>query len=157
MKKSILLVIGLGILGLAGCTSQEKPKAETEKTPVVESSQKTSSSKSETKEVESEEFTVKGTYVVGEDIQPGTYYMVLNKLDHAEDDPNELTEVYINMADSKGKHLDTVYFSKVGEKERVKLQEGDTIQITDNGIEYDDFSLKFLNDADFKKYTQENK
>lgn len=157
MKKNVLLVIGLSLLLLAGCNSQEKQESGTEKTKTIETSQKSSSSEEKNIDPESEEFNVKGTYVVGEDIQPGTYYLVLDKLEHGEDDPNNLTEVYINMADSKGKHLDTVYFSKIGEKERVKLQDGDTIQITDNGIEYDDFNLKFLNDTDYKKYAQDNK
>jgi len=148
MKKSLLLTLVLGLLLVAGCNAKEEVKKDNPNTTEI------SSEKS--REPKSVEFTAKGTYKVGEDIEQGDYYVVLTKLEHDENDTSNLTEVDVNISDANDKYIDTVYFSSVGNKERVKLEKGMSFKVIDNGIEFKDFTLSFLNNTDFKKYESEN-
>ncbi|EEU85744.1 hypothetical protein [Enterococcus faecalis] len=144
MKKliSLGLVCVCGISLLTACSENDGNKNES-----------TINTSSKIKEkAESTEFISKGDYKVGEDIPEGNYYVVLTDLEHSPEDTNKLTEVYINISDNNKKHLKTIYFSQPGQKERIKLEKDNNIQITDNGIEFKNFTLKFLNDSDFKEY-----
>jgi len=164
MKKifrlSVILIFG-GFL--VACKNEEKTTATPEPTKESESFSSTSEKEFSTEQVidttnpESVDFTVKGTYKVGEDIEPGNYYVVLTELEHRDDDTNKLTEIHVNISDSSDKHVDNVYFSQIGDKERVNLEKGMSFKIIDNGIEFNDFTLKFLTDDDYKKYSKENK
>ncbi len=149
MKKSLLLTFGLSLLLVVGCNAKQEVKKD--------NLNSTERSSEKSREPESVEFTAKGTYKVGEDIEQGDYYVVLTKLEHDENDTSKLTEVDVNISDADDKYIDTVYFSSVGNKERVKLEEGMSFKIIDNGIEFKDFTLSFLNNTDFKKYESESK
>lgn len=72
-------------------------------------------------------FFANGDYIVGEDIQPGNYYMVLTKIRYGSG--SDANEAYVYYSDSKNK---TETLQTLGKAYRVSLKKGDTITFNDN-------------------------
>lgn len=149
MKKFILLAVGVSLL--AGCSSGGKKENVKTNSSTKETTEMTSSSKEESKtkdEPESVEFVAKGDYIVGTDIEPGTYYAVLTELSHGERDTDKNAYVSMNV---RGNTRKSEMLRDVGAKQRLILKEGDTITFDDN-YSPSSWTVSFLNDSDFKKY-----
>ncbi|MEI5992869.1 hypothetical protein [Candidatus Enterococcus mansonii] len=148
MKKKVLLTVGLSILLLAGCNSAKK--VETSKSSDSKVSTKISSTaKEESKnEPKSTDILAKGTYVVGTDINPGTYFFVLTELNHGEKDTDKNGYVSIEVS---GQKYAFETFKDVNAKKRFKLEDGDEVRFDDN-YSPKSWTVRLLTDSDFKAY-----
>lgn len=162
MKKSVLLLTGVSFMILTGCSTTDQAKTgistTSDKSSVLSesSTRAKESSNSQTEKslntAESIDIFAKGDYIVGTDIEPGTYYAVLTELNYADDDTDK--SAYVSMDVSGGKY-DHEMFKQVGAKKRFTLSDGDTVTLNDNYSPLS-WTLKLLDDADFQKYLQDN-
>lgn len=136
MKKKFLLniiktsMMLLFLLFLTSCSSSANKKNNTDN--------------SDTKTVS---FFADGNYKAGKDIKPGSYYMVLTKLDSTDEKGNG----YVNVDVSGGKNkFSEVFISKVGKVYKVDIDRKSKIKFSSN---YDPvWNMTFFTKKEYEKY-----
>lgn len=141
LKVGSILLLASGML--AACSSNTSNNT-------TSSTQQTSENKDTAKTVT---ILATGDYKVGEDIQPGSYYAVLTKLDRG----SSGKENYISYSlyDSNDKYLDGgSYFKTLGKAVKINLKRGNIAKFYDS--ETVSWEITLYSSKDFKdKKTQE--
>ncbi|EOI01727.1 hypothetical protein UAY_01135 [Enterococcus moraviensis ATCC BAA-383] len=148
MKKSILLTVGVSLFLVTGCNAAKKEDT-SKSSGSKASTEVTSSTKKETQTTpKSIDIVAKGTYSVGTDINPGSYYFVLTELSHGDKDTDKNAYVTIEVT---GKDYLFETFYDVNAKQRFKLEEGQEVRFNDN-YSPKSWKVSLLTDSDFQKY-----
>lgn len=147
MKKGVLLTVGVSLLLLTGCNATKK--ADNRKSNDSNASTEISSSTKKDTQIKpkSVDILAKGTYTVGTDINPGTYYVVLTELNHGDKDIEKKAYVTIDIS---GKKYSFETFYTVNDKKRFRVENGDEITFNDN-YSPKSWKVSLLTDSDFQK------
>lgn len=155
-------IIGLGLvlafcLALSACSndSNNTNNENSSASSTIESSSLDSSVSSEAKDdaAVSIDIYAPGDYLVGTDIEPGSYYAVLTEMNYSEDDTEQEAYTTISVVSGEDSSFDS--FSKIGEKKRYILKDGDTVTIDDNYSPT--WTIQLLNETDFRDYMEDSK
>lgn len=164
MKKIISLsMIVLGMIAFSGCGQNDTANNNSSNNNPDEQVSKESNKNTNDSAV-SIDIVAPGEYLVGTDIQPGSYYAILTDMQYGDDDSDQ--RAYVAIHPNKGKTTDSsngsdsnnysTMFRDVGQKHRYILKDGDTVTFSDNW-DPKSWEVKLLNESDFRAYTKNNK
>lgn len=151
MKKIIsLFVIIASVLLLSGCNSENSQDNSSDNNAVDTNEINNDSAKSV-------DITSEGDYLVGTDIQPGSYYAVLTDLEYGTSDSDEDGDVTVLViTDIDGESDKTAKTLKeIGSNRHFILKDGDTVSFYDSSSPKS-WEVKLLNESDYQKYLRED-
>ncbi|MGX2947164.1 hypothetical protein [Enterococcus alishanensis] len=136
---------------MSGCNSENNQDNSSNGNTVNTSEIKNDSAKSV-------DITAKGDYLVGTDIQPGSYYAVLTDLKYGPSDSDEEGDVTVLViTDIDGESDKTAKTLKeIGSNRHFILKDGDTVSFYDSSSPKS-WEVKLLNESDYRAYMNENK
>ena len=160
MKKlalvGIVLFSSLALVGCSNDTPSNKDDSSTASSSMVGTTEKPSAESTtestETDTAESIDIFAKGDYMVGTDIEPGTYYAVLTEMTYAADDSEKNGYVTISVTGESTAHD---MFENQGQKKRYILKDGDTVSFDDNYSPT--WTVQLLTEKDFQNYMSSTK
>lgn len=116
----------------------------------------TTSKKADPTSAKSVDFFAPGTYKVGEDIQPGSYYAVLTDMQFATNDDKHsgYINIEVNSSSNNSKFYEA-FIRDVNKPYRITLKKGDTIVLSDNYSPT--WNVSFFTFEDYKKHQSSDK
>lgn len=116
----------------------------------------TTSKKADSTSAKSVDFFAPGTYKVGEDIQPGSYYAVLTDMQFATNDDKHsgYINIEVNSSSNNSKFYEA-FIRDVNKPYRITLKKGDTIVLSDNYSPT--WNVSFFTLEDYKKHQSSDK
>lgn len=150
------VIFMISVLSLVGFALIDSSDSATENSSDHSTTTTTTSKKADSTSAKSVDFFAPGTYKVGEDIQPGSYYAVLTDMQFATNDDKHsgYINIEVNSSSNNSKFYEA-FIRDVNKPYRITLKKGDTIVLSDNYSPT--WNVSFFTSEDYKKHQSSDK
>lgn len=150
------VIFMISVMSLVGFALIDSSDSATENSSDHSATTTTTSKKADSTSAKSVDFFAPGTYKVGVDIQPGSYYAVLTDIQFATNDDKHsgYINIEVNSSSNNSKFYES-FIRDVNKPYRITLNKGDTIVLSDNYSPT--WNVSFFTLEDYKKHQSSDK